>query len=63
MVVAVACKCMAGLATGLKKRFNPYASNIVPVLLDKFREKKQNVVLALREAIDAVYLSVCLLSE
>jgi hypothetical protein len=58
MVVAVAGKCLAGLAYGLKKRFQPYAGACIPCILEKFREKKQNVVAALREAIDAVYLSV-----
>ncbi|PSN31815.1 Mini spindles protein [Blattella germanica] len=57
MVVAVAGKCLAGLANGLKKRFQPYAGACIPCILEKFREKKQNVVTALREAIDAVYLS------
>ena len=59
MVVAVACKCLGGIAAGLKKRFQPYAAACLPTLLDKFREKKQNVVLALRDAVDAVTQSVC----
>ena len=58
IVVAVAGKCLAGLANGLKKRFQPYASACIPCILEKFREKKQNVVTAMREAIDAVFLSV-----
>lgn len=58
MVVAVAGKCVAGLANGLKKRFQPYAGFCIPCILEKFREKKQNVVVALREAVDAVFLSV-----
>jgi hypothetical protein len=58
MVVAVAGKCLAGLANGLKKRFQLYASACIPCILEKFREKKQNVVVAMREAIDAVFLSV-----
>lgn len=59
IVIALAGKCLAALANGLKKRFQPYAGACVPALLEKFREKKQNVVTALREAIDAVFLSVC----
>jgi len=58
IVVAVAGKCLAGLANGLKKRFQPYASACIPCILEKFREKKQNVVTAMREAIDAIFLSV-----
>lgn len=58
MVVALAGKCLAGLAAGLKKRFQPYAGACVPALLEKFKEKKQNVVVALREALDAIFISV-----
>ncbi|XP_048511351.1 protein mini spindles isoform X1 [Athalia rosae] len=57
LVVALAGKCLAGLANGLKKRFQPYALACLPAIFEKFREKKQNVVQALREAADAIYLS------
>lgn len=56
--VAIAGRCIAGLANGLKKKFQQYSSFCVSVILEKFKEKKQNVVSALREAIDAVYLTV-----
>ncbi|XP_043507274.1 protein mini spindles [Frieseomelitta varia] len=58
LVVALAGKCLAGLAIGLKKRFQPYATACLSSILEKFREKKQNVVQALREAADAIFLSV-----
>ncbi|XP_026670191.1 protein mini spindles isoform X2 [Ceratina calcarata] len=58
LVVALAGKCLAGLASGLKKRFQPYAPACLSSILEKFREKKQNVVLALREAADAIFLTV-----
>ncbi|EFN60447.1 Cytoskeleton-associated protein 5 [Camponotus floridanus] len=58
VVVALAGKCLAGLATGLKKRFQPYAAACLPTVLEKFREKKQSVVLALRELADAIYESI-----
>ncbi|XP_053980065.1 protein mini spindles [Hylaeus volcanicus] len=58
LVVALAGKCLAGLATGLKKRFQPYATACLSSILEKFREKKQNVVQALRDAADAIFLSV-----
>lgn len=58
MVIAVAGKCLAGLANGLKKKFSPYALACIPTILEKFKEKKQNVVTAMREAIDAIYPSV-----
>lgn len=59
--VALAGRCTASLAAGLKKRFQTYAGFCVPALLEKFKEKKQNVVTALRDAIDAVYLTVIII--
>ncbi|CAH1174022.1 unnamed protein product [Phaedon cochleariae] len=58
--VAIAGRCIAGLASGLKKKFQTYAGFVIPAILEKFKEKKQNVVTALREAIDAVYLTTTL---
>ncbi|KAK5643087.1 hypothetical protein RI129_006932 [Pyrocoelia pectoralis] len=58
VVAALAGKNLACLASGLKKRFQQYAPFCVPTLLEKFKEKKQNVVLVIREAIDAVYESI-----
>lgn len=57
MVVALAAKCLADLASRLRKAFHPYAHSCVNILLEKFKEKKSNVVVALREAIDAAMLS------
>jgi cytoskeleton-associated protein 5 len=56
MVVSGAGKCLAGLAYGLKRRFD-YASTCIPCILQKFGDKKQCVV-EMREAIDAVFQSV-----
>lgn len=58
VVVTLAGKCLAGLAKGLKKRFQPYAVACLPIILEKFREKKQTVVQALKEAADAIYESI-----
>ena len=58
MVIAVAGKCLTGLANGLKKKFSPYAIWCIPTILEKFKEKKANVVTAMREAIDAIFPSV-----
>ena len=58
MLVGVGCKCMAMIAKGLKKKFQPFAGNCLPALLEKFKEKKQNVVVPLRDAVDAIYDSV-----
>ncbi|XP_067640412.1 protein mini spindles isoform X4 [Eurosta solidaginis] len=55
VLVAMAGKCLAMLATGLGKRFSTYAMAVIPSLLEKFKEKKANVVAALRESMDAIY--------
>ncbi|XP_063930783.1 protein mini spindles isoform X2 [Zophobas morio] len=60
VVVALAGRCLTGVATGLKKRFQPYANACIPSLLEKFKEKKQNVVSAIKEAIDVIYLATSL---
>uniref|UniRef100_A0A671MZQ1 Cytoskeleton-associated protein 5-like n=1 Tax=Sinocyclocheilus anshuiensis TaxID=1608454 RepID=A0A671MZQ1_9TELE len=60
MLVAMAAKCLAGLAAGLRKKFGTYAGLVVPTILEKFKEKKPQVVLALQEAIDAVFLTTTL---
>lgn len=58
MIVALAGQCVAGLAKGLKKKFSPFALAFTETILEKFKEKKVNVVSAMREAIDAVFLTV-----
>ncbi|XP_053369501.1 cytoskeleton-associated protein 5-like [Clarias gariepinus] len=60
MLVTLAAKCVAGLASGLRKKFGPYAGHLVPTILEKFKEKKAQVVQALQEAIDAAFLSTTL---
>ncbi|XP_056137707.1 cytoskeleton-associated protein 5 isoform X3 [Lampris incognitus] len=57
MLVTLAAKCLAGLASGLRKKFGTYAGHVVPTILEKFKEKKPQVVQALQEAIDAVFLT------
>ncbi|XP_029438954.1 cytoskeleton-associated protein 5 isoform X2 [Rhinatrema bivittatum] len=60
MLVALAAKCLAGLAIGLRKKFATYSGHVVPTILEKFKEKKPQVVQALQEAIDAVFLTTTL---
>uniref|UniRef100_A0A674AWJ9 Cytoskeleton associated protein 5 n=1 Tax=Salmo trutta TaxID=8032 RepID=A0A674AWJ9_SALTR len=60
MLVTLAAKCVAGLAAGLRKKFGTYAGHVVPTILEKFKEKKPQVVLALQEAIDAIFLTTTL---
>lgn len=60
MLVALGGKCMAGIANGLRKKFTPYAVSTVQCVLEKFKEKKQMVVVALRECIDAAFPCITL---
>ena len=55
MLVALAAQCVAGLAKGLRAQFKSAAQQLLPVCLEKFKEKKLNVVTGLRDAVDAVY--------
>ncbi|XP_059190336.1 cytoskeleton-associated protein 5 isoform X1 [Centropristis striata] len=55
MLVTVAAKCLAALASGLRKKFGTYAGQVVPTILEKFKEKKPQVVQALQEAMDAIF--------
>ena len=60
-VVALAGKCVAGLANGLRKKFQTYAALLIPAIFGKFKEKKLNVVISLRDAIDACFATVSIL--
>ncbi|XP_064423215.1 cytoskeleton-associated protein 5 isoform X2 [Latimeria chalumnae] len=60
MLVSLAAKCLGGLASGLRKKFGTYAGHVVPTFLEKFKEKKPQVVQALQDAIDAVFLTTTL---
>ncbi|XP_041970087.1 protein mini spindles isoform X2 [Aricia agestis] len=55
MLVALGGKLLGMVASGLRNKFSPYATACVQAILEKFKEKKSNVVTALREAIDAIY--------
>ncbi|XP_063763714.1 cytoskeleton-associated protein 5 isoform X2 [Eleginops maclovinus] len=60
MLVTLAAKCLAALASGLRKKFGTYSGQVVPTILEKFKEKKPQVVQALQEAIDAIFLTTTL---
>jgi hypothetical protein len=55
MLVALAAQCLAGLAKGLRQSFRQAASQCLPTVIEKLKEKKINVVTALNEALDAFY--------
>ena len=53
--VELSARSLALLARGLRKEFALHARTSLPIILDKFKEKKQNVVNALTEALDAMH--------
>lgn len=61
MLVALGGRLLGTVANGLRNKFAPYATACIQAILEKFKEKKSNVVAALREAIDAIYPSVSLI--
>uniref|UniRef100_A0A914D6Z3 TOG domain-containing protein n=1 Tax=Acrobeloides nanus TaxID=290746 RepID=A0A914D6Z3_9BILA len=54
-VAAVAVKCVTNFATGLRKAFQPYATSLALIILEKFKEKKPILKDPLIECIDAIY--------
>ncbi|CAG0896147.1 unnamed protein product [Darwinula stevensoni] len=54
VVVAQAVQCLTELANGLKRSFHPYATLCISIFLEKFKERKPNVVMVLREAVDTI---------
>jgi cytoskeleton-associated protein 5 len=62
LIVAMAGNCVAGLAAGLKKKFAPFAPSCLPIILEKFKEKKAVVLTAMRAAADACFLAVSLIN-
>ncbi|KAM3966107.1 LOW QUALITY PROTEIN: msps cytoskeleton-associated protein 5 [Aphomia sociella] len=55
MLVALGGRLLGMVASGLRNKFQPYAVACVQAILEKFKERKTNVVTALKEAIDAIY--------
>ncbi len=58
MLVTLAAQCLTGVAKGLRTAFKNGASQLLPVVMEKFKEKKVTVVAALVEAADALYPSL-----
>ena len=54
MLVTKAAQATAGLAKGLRQNFKNGSAQLLPAVLEKFKEKKANVVAALQEAADAL---------
>jgi cytoskeleton-associated protein 5 len=62
MCVMAAAACVEGLAKGLGSKYGRYREIIVPPMLDRMKERKQNVTDALGQALDAVFTTVCVVS-
>lgn len=58
MCVIAAASCVEGLAKGLGPPFGRYREVIVTPMLDRMKERKQNVTDALGQALDAVFTTV-----
>lgn len=56
LVVVVAANCLEVLISGLRNLFVPYRSIVLPALLERCKEKKVNVVDALRGALNALFM-------
>lgn len=56
--VTVAAGCLAALARGLRADFARFHASIVPPVLERLKEKKQSVVDALADALDATFAAV-----
>ena len=54
VVVAKAAQAVALLANGLRADFTPYAKSTVPVILEKFKEKKASVIQQLHGSMDPI---------
>ena len=52
--VAFAANCLGALAAGLRTQYSSYAVKVAETLLEKFKEKKLNVVTALHGALERV---------
>uniref|UniRef100_A0A3Q0KG40 Putative microtubule associated protein xmap215 n=1 Tax=Schistosoma mansoni TaxID=6183 RepID=A0A3Q0KG40_SCHMA len=60
ILVTLAAKILGQIARGLKSKFSPYSQQTLQACLGKFKEKKPNVVQALRESADGAISSTSL---
>lgn len=58
VLATMATKILGQLASGLRKKYSPYAQQTIAACLQKFKERKPTVVAALRDTIDAASRSV-----
>ncbi|CAJ0925422.1 unnamed protein product, partial [Mesorhabditis belari] len=59
-VNAVAAQCLAGIAYGLRTKFGPYASTVLPTVIEKLKEKKALLRGPVVECLDKVAFTTSL---
>uniref|UniRef100_A0A1I7UF87 Cytoskeleton-associated protein 5 n=1 Tax=Caenorhabditis tropicalis TaxID=1561998 RepID=A0A1I7UF87_9PELO len=60
LVAALAANCLAGLANGLRSKFQQFAVSVAPIIFEKFKEKKPMLRDPLVKCIDAVVATTSL---
>ncbi|KAI8051432.1 armadillo-type protein [Syncephalis plumigaleata] len=60
LVTILAAQCIECLAKGLREQFVSHKETVLAPLVEKLKEKKQNVLDALRNALDAVFATISL---
>lgn len=63
LVAITAANCLEGMARGLRAAFASYRGDVIPALLDRCKEKKGNVVQAMKEALKATLYSINSISD
>ena len=56
--VIVAANCLEELAKAMKETFGKYREAVVPLMLERLKERKANVTDAIGAALDAVFATV-----
>ncbi|KAJ3118323.1 Microtubule-associated protein, microtubule dynamics during spindle orientation [Phlyctochytrium bullatum] len=58
LVATLSINCIDNIARGLRTAFAPYRGIVLSALLEKLKEKKATVIEAIRQALDALFLSI-----
>lgn len=56
--VIVAANCLEGLAKGMQKSFAKHHESVVPLMLERLKERKANVTDPIGTALDAIFATV-----
>ncbi|KAI9595885.1 armadillo-type protein [Syncephalis fuscata] len=58
LVTILAAQCIECIAKGLREQFAQYKGAVISPLIEKLKEKKQNALDALRNALDAIFATI-----